>query len=174
MATGVDTAGLVLAILPMLVNQLDGCVQGLQTIRTFRSRRYRRELESYLTRLGNQETIFLNTLEQSLEGVVDDEEEISDLIRNPQGLARKDAKFQTKLRTKLDCNYDAFVRTMSELSWLLEDLSSKLGIKMDHVRKVCILSALFGCFAFFLHYFFFPFSKSCTLYRSTFTTIFVN
>src|SRR5947207_15985548 len=122
MAAGVETVGLVLAILPLLVNQLDNYVQGLETIKSFRTRRYRRELEGYLTRLGTQQAILLNTLEQSLEGVVDCEYEVSELIQNPRGPQWKDSAFQAKLREKLGRDYDPFIGTMAQLSNLLEDL----------------------------------------------------
>lgn len=60
MVTGVEAAGLILA------DQLDSYVQGVETIKSFGSRRYRWDLESYHTRLETQQTILLNTLERSL------------------------------------------------------------------------------------------------------------
>ena len=139
MVTGVETVGLVLAIFPLLVNQLDNYVQGLETIKSFRTRIYRRELDRYFTRLGTQKTMLLDTLEQSLDGVVEYEDEISELIQNPLGPRWKDLAFQAKLHKKLDRDYDAFIRTMTDLSSLLEHLQSKLGLKPGGTMNVCSL-----------------------------------
>jgi hypothetical protein len=68
----------------------------------------------------------LNTLEQALEGVVDDEEMISKLIRDPQGAGWKDADLRNRLRLRLDRNYDVFINNMTGLSDLLQQLSHKL------------------------------------------------
>jgi hypothetical protein len=126
--SGIETASLVLAILPLLVNQLDNYVQGLETIKSFRTRRYRAQFESYLTKLGTHHAILLNTLELTLEGVVDHEKDISELIHNPCGAAWNDPKFQGKMRAKLGRNYEPFARNMSELASTLEELSRKLGL----------------------------------------------
>jgi hypothetical protein len=136
MVTGIETAGVVLAILPLIVNQLDSYVQGIESLKGFRTRRYRRQFEEWATRLGTQRAILLNTLEQSLEGVVDYDDDISELINNPLGPLWRDPSFQKNLAKKLDRNYGAFVRTMTELSTLLETLSRKLGLQSADPLKV--------------------------------------
>jgi hypothetical protein len=136
MLTGVETAGIVLAILPLVVNQLDAYVQGLETIKTFRTKRYRRELESYLTRLGTQHAIFLNTLEQLLEDVADSDDEVRDLIGNPTGPLWQDTAFQAKLRKRLGRDHDIYIKTTTILSRLLQNLSDKLGLESNIVGRV--------------------------------------
>ncbi|KAL2829913.1 hypothetical protein BJY01DRAFT_254819 [Aspergillus pseudoustus] len=93
--SGVEVAGIVLAILPLVVNQLDNYARGLETLRGLRS--YKRELERYSTRLSVQYTIFLNTLQNLLEDVVDDHDERSNLISDPEGPAWKESHFQKAL-----------------------------------------------------------------------------
>lgn len=83
MATGVEIAGLVLAVLPLLVKQLDNYARGLERTRTLR--RYSRELYKYAVGLSTQHKLLLNTLEQTLEEVVDNHDERSELIYNPKG-----------------------------------------------------------------------------------------
>ena len=131
MLTGIETAGLILAVLPLIVNQLDGYVQGLQTIKTFSGKRYRRELESYLVRLGTQRAILLNTLENLLQDVVDAEEEVQVLIDDPRGVAWQNPDFQAKLRRRLGRDHDIYVRNMSLLAGLLSTLSEKLGLEKE-------------------------------------------
>ncbi|KAK5465083.1 hypothetical protein LTS15_001646 [Exophiala xenobiotica] len=112
-----------------------GIETGVETLKGLRNKRYRRQLEEYSTRLGNQQTILLNNLEHALEGVVDYEDEICELINNPRGSSWKDPAFQEKLRRKLDRNYNAFVRTTTELSWQLEHLSRRLGLESSASAK---------------------------------------
>ncbi|KAK5378715.1 hypothetical protein LTR11_004410 [Exophiala xenobiotica] len=118
------------------VETLDAYVQGVETLKGLRNKRYRRQLEEYSTRLGTQQAILLNNLEQALEGVVEYEDEICELINNPQGSSWKDPAFQEKLRRKLDRNYNAFVRTTTELSWQLEHLSRRLGLESSASAKI--------------------------------------
>jgi hypothetical protein len=136
MVTGIETAGIILAILPLVVNQLDAYVQGLETIKTFRTKRYRRELESYLTRLGTQQAIFLNTLEQLLDDVVDSDDEVRELIGNPTGSSWQDNIFQAKLRKRLGRDHDPYTKMTTMLSGLLQDLSNKLGLDTNPIGKV--------------------------------------
>ena len=135
MVTGVEAVGVTLAILPLVVNQLDAYVQGLVTIKTLRTKRYRRELESYLTRLGTHRAIFLNTLEQLLEDIVDDDE-ARDLIDNPTGTLWQDALFQETLRKRLGRDHDIYIKTMTMLAGLLQDLSNKLRLNTNTIEKV--------------------------------------
>jgi len=136
MVTEIETVGVVLAIIPLVVNQLDAYVQGIETVKGLRTKRYRRQLEQYSTRLGTQQVILLNTLEKSLEDIVEYDDDISELIKNPQGPLWKDPTLQAKLRKKLDRNYDAFMRTMTELSISLETLAKKLGLEAADPLKV--------------------------------------
>ena len=52
MVTGNETAGVVLAALPMIVNKLDSYVQGIEKLKGFRTRRYRRQFEEWSTKMG--------------------------------------------------------------------------------------------------------------------------
>lgn len=97
MVTGIETTGVILAVLPLVVNQLANYVRGLQAIKTFRTKRCRRKLESSLTRLGTARAIVWNKLEHLLEDVVYSGDEIRDLISNPRGPSWQDAVFQGRL-----------------------------------------------------------------------------
>jgi hypothetical protein len=127
MVTGIEATGVALALVPLLVNQLDNYARGLEKIRTFR--RYKWQLEDFSTGLSAQYAILLNTLELCLEDVVDDHDERSELISNPRGPGWSEKGFQRKLSQKLDRNYVPFSRTTRGLCDLLEDLSRKLGME---------------------------------------------
>jgi hypothetical protein len=129
MATGTEVVGLALAILPLFVNQIDDYVRGIEKIKGLR--RYGREYQGFSVNLRSQHVILLNTLENALEGVVSDEDRVSELIRDPQGDGWKDASLQTRLRQKLDRNYEPFIGNITGLSELLKRLSQKLELDID-------------------------------------------
>ncbi|KAJ5207886.1 hypothetical protein N7449_002265 [Penicillium cf. viridicatum] len=123
-----EAAGVALAILPLVINQLDNYVQGLETIKSFGAKRYRRELESYSSSLGTQQAIFVNTLERALDGVVEYEDGLEELRNNPLGNLWKRQSLQTSLHQKLGRDFYPFNRMMIEIATLLEELSRKLGL----------------------------------------------
>ena len=127
MVTDIEATGVALAILPLVVNQLDNYARGLEKIKAFR--RYKWQLEDFSSGLSAQYAMMVNTLEHSLEGVVDDHDQRSDLIKNPRGVGWKDAAFQNRLMQKLDRDYVPFTGTVRALCRLLEDLSHKLGLE---------------------------------------------
>jgi hypothetical protein len=126
--SGFEVTGVVLAILPLIVNQLDNYVQGLETLKSFRTRKYRRDLQRYLDRIKTQRALLLNTLERTLADAIDDENEIIQLINDPTGSSWKDAYIQRSLRMRLGRDYDVFIANMTELSSLLNTLCQKLNI----------------------------------------------
>jgi hypothetical protein len=134
MVIGIEAVGLTLAVIPLLVNQLDNYVRGIEKVKLLR--RYRRELATYSRGLSTQRSVLINTLIQTLGDIVNDEHELSELIDNPQGPGWKDPVLQRKLRLRLDRNYDLFLDNMSGLNELILRLSKKLGINIAE-NKVC-------------------------------------
>lgn len=135
MVTGVEAAGLVLAVLPLLVNQLDVYARGIEKIKVLR--RYRREFADYSVGLGTQYAILLNTLEQALEGVVEDDDEVSELINHPRGECWKSPTLQSRLRLKLGRDYELFTGNTNSLLEMLERLSRKLEISATDSKVSC-------------------------------------
>ncbi|KAJ5285104.1 hypothetical protein N7497_005216, partial [Penicillium chrysogenum] len=123
-----EAAGVALAILPLVINQLDNYVQGLEVIKSFGAKRYRRELESYSSSLGTQQAIFVNTLERALDGVVEYEDGLDELKNNSLGNLWKRKNLQASLHEKLGRDFYPFNQMMIEIATLLEELSRKLGL----------------------------------------------
>jgi hypothetical protein len=132
--SGAEVAGVVLAVLPLVVNQLDSYARGLESIKGLR--RYRWELEGYSSTLSAQYAIFLNTLEIFLQDVVDDHDERSELISNPEGAGWKDSQFQKRLTENLGRDYNAFTGTVTTLCSLLKEVSNRLGRHTPDYSKV--------------------------------------
>jgi hypothetical protein len=121
-----EAAGLALAILPLLLNQLDNYVQGLETLKGFRAKRYRQQLDEYFSNIGTQHAIFLNTLERTLDGVVEYQDDIDDMINNPSGDSWKRPELQEKLQKRLKRSYGPFKKEMEGLSAMLQVLKRRL------------------------------------------------
>ncbi|CEN62756.1 hypothetical protein ASPCAL09387 [Aspergillus calidoustus] len=117
----------IIALLPLLVNQLDGYVRGLEKIKS--SRRYRLEIRGYRIGLSAQHANLLNTLELLLEDIVDDYDKRQALITDPKGPGWTSPDLQQKLVQKLGRNNAVFLETATGLCELLNSLAKKLGLK---------------------------------------------
>lgn len=127
--TGIKATSIVLALLPLLINQLNNYMQGLETLKSLIGKRYLRELESYLTNLGAQQAIFFNTLGHALEDtLIVNKATISMWIRNLKADSHVGQVIYETLQTRLGTSFDPFMRTTQELSNLLGELSNKLGL----------------------------------------------
>lgn len=139
--SGIEVAGIALAILPLLINQLENYVQGIETLGDFRTRRYQRKLDEYSSKLGSQQMSFINTLERSFEGIVEFEDGIDGLEPDKLKALWEKPSVQTVLEQKLGRNYGPFFQNMKQLSKLLEELHQKLGWDKMPV-EVCAVASL--------------------------------
>ena len=164
MASGIEAAGFILAVLPLVVNQLDSYVQGIETIKSFRTRRYRREWKSWHVNLSSQRTIFQNNLEILLSDI-DDTEDVTTFLENyqkeqawsrasrpctkyyggappetqamlPEKSVHSVSSMEEQLRRYLGGNYDVYMANMDELLELLQQLNQKFRLSSESVEKV--------------------------------------
>lgn len=129
MVTGIEATGLVLAIIPLIIKQLDSYVQGVETIKSFRAKRYRRYLDEHAAILGGQHAILLNCLEKILEDVVP-EYQISALLADTRDPLWADPILQKDLEQRLGRSYTPFCDIMSQVSHVLEELAIKMGLPL--------------------------------------------
>lgn len=134
--------GLTLAIFPLLLNQIDAYARSIERIRLWR--RWSSEFKQYFIKIGSQHAIFLNTLEEVLKGVVD-EEEATQLIFSPQGNCWQSRILQESLRTKLGRSFQPFLGMMNRISELLEKASDRISIDCtdDFIVKVGCDNAIY-------------------------------
>ena len=133
MATGIETAGLVLATFPLVVKGLSAYVDGIRMIKYWK--RYSWELRSYARKLKSQKVRYINTLELLFDGLVESDEELASLVNNPAGALWQESKYDKALRSRLDHNYDHFLEILNNMMKTLEALTAKLGL--DEGGKVC-------------------------------------
>lgn len=133
MVTGVETAGLIMAAIPLIINGLDHYADGVRTIRKWW--RYRRELESLARTLVVETTLFSGTCEKLLNELVIDDDFFIDLIENPGGPLWKDDQLNQKLRQHLGSKYKLYEAFITDMGSAVEELVRKLEI--DDEGKVC-------------------------------------
>ncbi len=126
MVTGIEVAGITLAVFPIIVNGLSRFAEGVDTIKSWR--RYRRELAGYARTLECQQTWYLDTVEELLEGIVRSEEELMALAQNPGSDIWQRPEFELRLRQRLDHSYKPYMATMSNMLAALESIRKKLGV----------------------------------------------
>ena len=126
MASGIESVSLALAILPLVANQLDNYVRGIERLKGFR--RWRLQLGDYARALEVRRAMLLNALELSLVGIVDDHDERAELISDPIGPGWKDPKLQDSFAQKFGRNETIFNTIVHDLSRMLQEFSNRLGI----------------------------------------------
>lgn len=137
MATGVEAAGFVLAVLPLVVNQLDQYVQGIETIKSFRTRRYRRELKSWHVNLGSQKTIFENNILILLSDIDTSDESVAEFLKSCRRSGHWDSsQIEKELQKYLGASYDIYMANMHELQFLVQQVNEKFGLNPESVDKV--------------------------------------
>lgn len=127
MVTGVETASLVLAILPLLVKTLDDYAAGLATIKLFRSKAHCFQMRIYAARLGAQRAILTNAVLLILEQNDNRGIDIARAMNDPNHPIWQDPETELSLRRTLSENYDTFMESMKISVEMLLQLSEKLG-----------------------------------------------
>ena len=117
MVTGIEVAGIALAVFPIVVNGLSHFAEGVETIKSWR--RYRRELTGYARTLESQRIWYLDTIEELLDGIVHSEEELAALSHDPGGDAWQRPEYEAKLKRRLDHSYNPYMANMSKTCWRL-------------------------------------------------------
>ncbi|KAH6681496.1 hypothetical protein B0J14DRAFT_530012 [Halenospora varia] len=125
MVTGVETAGIILGSIPLIVSALEHYAEGISTIEKWW--KYKRELASLKRVLGAEYDRFLNTLEELLAGIVPDAT-LAALLNTPGGVAWGDPELNRKLQTRLRKSYNSYLDTVNDLNEVVTILKSKLEL----------------------------------------------
>ncbi|KAF4307809.1 hypothetical protein GTA08_BOTSDO03899 [Botryosphaeria dothidea] len=130
--SGVEVAGLVLAVLAVLVEAIKFYAEGVSTVERYL--KYRVPLQSVLRALENKKVIYLNTCEILLNGLVDSNEEREALLKDPGGPAWKNSELETRLKRRLSGGYGCYLDTMGDMQKTIENI--KEPVKLDPDGKV--------------------------------------
>ncbi|KAL8650705.1 MAG: hypothetical protein Q9226_005028 [Calogaya cf. arnoldii] len=131
MATGIETAGLILAAFPLVISALEHYENGFQVIREWI--RFKGEFAAFLNALIRQRIFFRQNIEELLGPIVASEYEMSVLLDNPGGKAWADETLNARLRQRLPgkYEYESYATTVSYILETLHKLKDKLKIVED-------------------------------------------
>lgn len=79
--SGIEVAGIALAIFPIVVNGVSSFAKGARTIKYWR--RCSAQLEDYASKLKGQKVYYLDTLEGLLTDIVASENDLEQLLSDP-------------------------------------------------------------------------------------------
>lgn len=126
MATGIEVLGLTLAVFPVVVEGLKGLKEVIDTVKSFKSYRY--ELANYLRIIKTARVYFLDTIEDLLDGIVETQDELDQLRKDPGGTAWDKPHYEERLRKRLDHDYDIYLENMHIMEKALQTMRDKLGL----------------------------------------------
>ncbi len=133
--SGIEVAGLALAVFPILINGLNHVVAGIESVK--RWKRYRFKLKDYADILESASVYFLDTLDELLSDIVHSDNELSILLANPGGSPWKEKAYDERLRRRLDRSYNSYLKTVSRLVQALQGMCERLGVNNAGSVRLC-------------------------------------
>ena len=131
MVTGVETAGLVLGSIPLILATLEFYGRGIAV--TKRCFKYREQFQSLIVELRTENAICVNSINLLLVGIVT-QKNMAGFLADPCGDRWKEEKFHLKLKQRLGTSYDSYMAAINELSRTADVFKDKL--KLDASGKV--------------------------------------
>ncbi|KAH7372042.1 hypothetical protein BKA66DRAFT_534758 [Pyrenochaeta sp. MPI-SDFR-AT-0127] len=130
MATGIEAAGLVLSSIPLILAGLQFYAEGISV--TKRYWRYKEEIRTILYELGAENTMYINSINMLLIGVVS-QKDMAEFLTDPGGTRWKDVEFDRKLHNRLGSSYESYMESIVHLGNATEKFKEKL--KLDASGK---------------------------------------
>lgn len=123
--SGVELAGLVLAVLPLVISALEDYNNGLDPVKAFV--KWENYLPQYIRKLRNQHVHYEQTLRLLLAPITT-EYELAEMIAEPHGDLWKDPEMARKLKLKLDESYGAYHQTIKDVEGIMTKIAEKLDL----------------------------------------------
>jgi hypothetical protein len=104
--SGLETAGVVLGALPLIISALEHYAEGVRTAKRFWQ--YKSEFRSLILQVRTEREIFVNTLERLLIGIIRIER-IAEYLSHPVGELWRSPDLDVKLQERLRGSYEVYV-----------------------------------------------------------------
>lgn len=131
MATGIEVAGIVLAVLPLFISALEHYENGMDPIRAFLE--FDSELPNQIRKLRDQHIIYNLTMKHLLSSVAESKD-VDEMLSNPGGVCWKDDGLQKRLEERLDESYQAYLDTIKHIEEIMKTIAKDL--KIDQSDRV--------------------------------------
>jgi hypothetical protein len=129
--TGVEVAGIILAVLPLFISALENYENGLDPLRAFLE--FDSEWPNQIRKLRDQHINYNLTMKGLLLSVADSED-VEEMISDPGGACWKDIGMQTRLEERLDEAYQAYLDAIKHIEEIMKTIAKDL--KIDHSDRV--------------------------------------
>lgn len=139
--SGIEIAGLVLAIIPIFISAIEHYEDGLLPYKVWKLTVYRRELARYRTKLRLQYGLYNSALEELLVDVVP-EQELRAMIAQGFGPTWKNPALEDKLKKRLGSVYGTYLDVMKEMQEVMARIASLLDLQNQ--GNVCCGASLFA------------------------------
>ena len=131
--SGIEIAGIALAVFPVLAKGISGLTEGARTYRIWRKCRV--QLEDYAFKIKAERVYYLDTLDGLLTDIVRSELDLESLLRDPTGSAWQNPVYERLLQQRLGRSYGTYVKILENMLDSLEVLAKKVGVSSS--GKVC-------------------------------------
>jgi len=133
--SGVEAAGLALAVFPIVIGLLDRYQDGYEKLRDWVL--FRREFTRLVNDLHREQILFQQHVESTLRSVTDSEFELMKMMEDPQDLRWKSEVLAQRFRRKLSGSgeYENYMSSMGSIYENLNDMSEKLKRYESSVRR---------------------------------------
>jgi hypothetical protein len=132
--SGVEAAGFVLAVLPLLISALEDYRKGSEPLKDWW--RFRTVYKECYQNISIQKIFFEENLEQLLTPLVEDEGQLAALLEKPGGDGWKDPDLEEMLKKKMPKSYDLYLGVIEEMNDVVEKLGNGLGITKVRQQQI--------------------------------------
>lgn len=126
--SGIELAGLVLAVIPLFISAIEHYEDGLRPVRVLKLVVYREELARNRTKLTVEYGLYNSALEELLVDVVP-QDELRDMIAQGYGSRWKNRALEDKLRKRLGSVYNTYFLVMQQMQDVMARIASLLDIQ---------------------------------------------
>lgn len=135
MLTGIETAGLILAVFPVVVQLAEGYQKGCKSIATGYIG-FHRTFQTLLQGVRLQKTRFYNNVRMLLSPLVDSDEELEALLKDPGGERWVSEELEAALQLRLHNSYQSYRDTIDRMQETLADFQKQLGISEEVKEEI--------------------------------------
>lgn len=129
--SGVETAGLMLGVLPLIIEGLKAYSNGVSTIKGYM--KYRIPLQDLYDQLDNERVMFQNVCDELLDGLVENNKDKAALLNDLGGDAWKDPTLEEKLELRLSgASYQIYRRRMDDMNQAVAKIEDLFQLRPDH------------------------------------------
>jgi hypothetical protein len=122
--SGLEVAGVVLAVLPLIISALEHYAKGVEGLKRYHG--YKRHIQSLINEVKTHKFRFSNTLEQLVTGIVRIDE-MAAFIADPA----KYPEVNLQLKERLRGGYDVYFANIRGMESALETMMAKLALSPD-------------------------------------------